>query len=80
MRKQEYIHTHALLAEITRYLSGEEIIQDEMLSVYDALETRPSSIQQSKQNHREAMMLLSSTIECCLTETHAGGRKESVHR
>ncbi|WP_324760922.1 UPF0058 family protein [Haloarcula montana] len=80
MRKQDHIHTHALLAEVTRYLIENETMSDEMLSAYDALETRPSSIHKSKQDHREAVMVLSRTIEPCLKETDTDSPDQSLNR
>lgn len=69
MHKTEYIHTHALLVEVTRYLIEDETMPVEMLSAYDALETSPSSIHKPKQSHCEAIIALSSAIEPCLKET-----------
>jgi len=80
MRKKEYIYTHALLAEVTRYLIKNDIISPEMLSAYDAIETRPASIHKSKQNHREAVVVLSSAIESSLTEEHTDNHEQSVNR
>jgi len=80
MRKKEYIYMHALLAEVTRYLSENETMLVQVPSAYDALGTRPTSIHKSKQDHREAMMLLSSTIEQCLEETHTDSQEQSVNR
>ncbi|EMA14654.1 UPF0058 family protein [Haloarcula amylolytica] len=80
MRKKEYIHIHALLAEVTRYLIENEAMSAETLSAYDALGTRPTSIHKSKQNHCEAIIVLNSAIEPCLKETHTDGQKQSVNR
>ena len=63
MRKQEYIHVHALLVEITRYLVENEDTPAETFAAYDALDTRPSSIHEAKQNHHDAVMGLSGEIE-----------------
>lgn len=79
MRKKEHIHMHALLAEVTRYLIEEETMSAEMLSTYDALATRPSSIHKPKENHREAVMALSSAIEPCLEERMTTGQQQSVN-
>jgi hypothetical protein len=80
MRKKEHIHTHALLAEVTRYSIENETMPAEMLSAYDALGTHPTSIHQSKQNHREAIMALSSAIEPCLKDTPTDSHEQSVNR
>lgn len=80
MRKKEHIHTHALLAEVTQYLIETETMSVEMLSGYHELGTSPSSIQKSKQNHCEAIMVLSSAIEPCLKETPIDSHGQSVNR
>lgn len=69
MRKKEYIHVHALLAEVTRCLIENGTMSVETLSAYDALDTHPSSIHRPKQNHCEAITTLGPAIESCLTET-----------
>lgn len=80
MRKKEHIHTHALLAEVTQYLIETETMSAEMLSEYRELGTSPSSIQKSKQNHREAITVLSNAIEPCLKETPTNSHEQSVNR
>jgi len=80
MRKKEHIYTHALLAEVSQYLIENETMPVEMLSAYDALETRPSSIHESKQNHHEAIVALSSAIEPCLEETRTEGHGRPVNQ
>lgn len=80
MRKTEYIHTHALLAEVTRRLVENGTMSVETLSTYDALETRPSSIHKSKQNHREAILMLGRAIESCLREARTDSHEQSVNR
>lgn len=80
MRKKEYIHIHALLAEVTRYLIEDGSIPVETLSAYDALGTRPSSIYKSKQDHREAVLALSRAIEPCLEGTDADRHEQPVNR
>lgn len=78
MRKIEHVHTHALLAEVARYLIETETMSAERLSTYDALETRPSSIHKSKQNHREAITVLGNAIEPCLTNTYSESHDHSA--
>lgn len=68
MRKVEYIHTHALLTEVARYLIENETMPVEALSAYDALDVGPSSIHMSKQHHYEAIQTLVSAIDPNLTE------------
>ncbi len=63
MRKQEYIHLHALLAEVNNDVqeNGTEIDLDS----YESLGVRPSSIHRSKTDHKEAVQALAT----CLTES-----------
>lgn len=60
MRKQELIHMHALVTEISEYLmsNGEEIDMES----YESLYTSPIAIHQSKTAHAEAVMTLSQCI------------------
>lgn len=80
MRKKEYIHTHALLTEVTRYLIENDTMPVEALSAYDALGTGPSSIHKCKQHHHDAIQTLTSAIEPHLTETPRGYHELSVNR
>ncbi len=63
MRKQEYIHLHALLAEVSNDVqaNGTGVTLDD----YEALGIRPSSIHKSKTDHKEAVQALAT----CLTES-----------
>jgi hypothetical protein len=63
MRKQEYIHLHALLAEVSTDV--QENGTDVNLDDYDSLGVRPSSIHRSKTDHKEAVQALAT----CLTES-----------
>ncbi|QLH77997.1 UPF0058 family protein [Halosimplex rubrum] len=80
MRKKEHIYVHALLAEVKRQLIEDEAMSVERLSEYDALGTGPSSIHKPKQNHHEAILVLCSAIEPCLTETRTDSHEQSVNR
>lgn len=63
MRKQECVHLHALLVEVTRYLVEHDELEAAALARYDHFGTRPSSIHESKQNHRQAISLLVSALD-----------------
>lgn len=80
MRKKEYIHTHALLAETARYLTDDETLSAERFSAYAILGTRATSIHKSKQNHHEAVMILSSAIESGLDEARTETPEQPVNR
>ena len=80
MRKIEYIHTHALLREVTEYLIENETMPVEARSAYAALGTGPSSIHRSKQHHYEAIQALTTAIEPCLTEPRRDCHERSANR
>lgn len=79
MRKKEYIHTHALLAEVTRHLVENETMPPEKLAAYDAVGTTPSSIHKSKQNHRDAIIALGRAIEPCLEEIPTENHEQPIN-
>lgn len=62
MKKQELIHLHGLLAEVSNHYqmqNGGELDVDD----YDSLGIRPTSIHKSKTDHKAAVFALAS----CLT-------------
>lgn len=69
MRKQEYLHVHALLVEVTHHLTDHEEMPTEIRAEYDALETRPWGVHASKQDHHDAVMALATAIETWLDQT-----------
>jgi hypothetical protein len=61
MRKQELIHLHSLFAQTSVHYesrTGGSIDRDR----YAAIETRPTSIQESKGNHKDAVFALIKDI------------------
>lgn len=68
MRKQEYIHVHALLVEISQYLIDHEDLPVETLVEYRALDTRPLNVHESKENHHDAVMVLATIIGASLEQ------------
>jgi hypothetical protein len=72
MRKQEYIHLHALLAEVSADVQRNDT--DVTLDDYEALGVRPSSIHKSKTDHKEAVQALST----CLTDSMQAETEERV--
>ncbi|MDV7348428.1 UPF0058 family protein [Halorubrum distributum] len=71
MRKKELVQTHALLLEVTRDLIENEEMPAEMITTYYTLDVHPSSVHKSKQNHVEAITVLSNSIERWLEQTHS---------
>lgn len=66
MRKQEYIHVHGLLVEISNYLIDQGDMSAEMLTEYRGLDTRSMGVHESKGQHRDAIMVLATAIETSL--------------
>jgi hypothetical protein len=60
MRKQEFIHLHALLGQVSKEFQdrGREI----ELDAYTAQSVRPTSIHKSKTAHKEAVMTLATEL------------------
>lgn len=80
MRKKEYIHIHALLVEVTRYMIENEDMPAETLSTYHALDTRPSSIHKSKHHHHEAVTVLTSAIRPWVEQTRTDSPERSLNQ
>ena len=61
MKKQELIHLHGLLAEVSNHF---EARMDEPvdLTEYEELEVRPTSIHKSKTEHKTAVFALAGGI------------------
>lgn len=62
MRKQELIHLHALLVEVTHHLDDHGDMPTEISTEYNTLDTHPVSVHASKQDHHEAVMALATAI------------------
>jgi hypothetical protein len=71
MKKQELIHLHGLLAEVSNYYEEHSGSID--LSQYEDLSVRPTSIHKSKTEHKRAVFALASGITSDVepTETEA---------
>ncbi len=70
MKKQELIHLHGLLAEISTEFedhSGKTLPMDE----YETLGVRPTSIHRSKTEHKAAVFALADCITESMSETAA---------
>ncbi|WP_137284645.1 UPF0058 family protein [Halorussus salinisoli] len=69
MRKQEYIHLHALLNVTREHLIACEGMPRDQLSAYHRLGVAPSSVQKSKREHHEAVMELATQIGTWVEES-----------
>jgi len=68
MKKQELIHLHGLLAEVgTDFEKREGVSID--FSEYESLGIRPTSIHQSKTDHKAAVFALAKGITQTVTST-----------
>ncbi len=68
MKKQELIHLHGLLAEVSGHIenrTGDEIDLDS----YESLGIKPTSIHKSKTNHKAAVFELAEGITDSLEAT-----------
>ena len=77
MRKQEYIHLHALLAEVTNDVETRGTAVD--LSEYDSLGVRPSSIHKSKTDHKEAVQAMANCLTTSIDDDAETDRRVPVN-
>lgn len=61
MKKQELIHLHGLLAEVSNHYEAQNDDQVD-LTDYDSLGIRPTSIHKSKTDHKAAVFALADGI------------------
>jgi hypothetical protein len=73
MKKQELIHLHGLLAEVSTHCQMSDGIKPD-LTDYESLGVRPTSIHQSKTDHKEAVFALAEGITADLETV----RREAV--
>ena len=73
MKKQELIHLHGLLAEVSKHYvqSGGQITLDQ----YETLGVRPTSIHKSKTDHKAAVFALAN---CITSEFSSEPAKETI--
>ena len=73
MRKQELVHLHGLLVELTQSLVDQGVVSPEVWRAYDALDIDAHSIHAQKSGHEAAVLLLAATLGTAL-EQPTGGR------
>lgn len=66
MRKQELVHLHGLLVEITESLVDEGAIPANIWNEYETLEIDACCIQARKSDHEEAVLILATTLTATL--------------
>jgi len=62
MRKQELVHLHGVLIEVTQSLIDRGALPSEIRSEYEALDTNAYAIHAPKAEHRKAVLLLAATV------------------
>ena len=70
MKRQELIHTHALLFEVGKYLRGDESIPNDVFAQYKTQPIRPQDIHRNKEAHATAVKLLSSHCSQLVDESN----------
>lgn len=68
MRKQELVHLHGLLVEVTESLVDKGAVSAKIWNEYEGLETGSYSINAQKSDHQEAVSLLASTISATIEQ------------
>lgn len=68
MRKQELVHLHGLLAEITEWLVDAGAVSATTWEEYEALEVDSYSINAQKREHEEAVLLLATTLSATVEQ------------
>jgi hypothetical protein len=68
MKKQELIHLHGLLAEVRKHHEARTGVSAEYES-YQSLGVRPTSIHQSKTDHKDAVFALADGITTDMRRT-----------
>lgn len=66
MRKQELVHLHGVLVEVTRSLVEQGAVSAEICNEYERLDVNANSIHAQKGDHREAVLLLATALGATL--------------
>ena len=74
MKKQELIHLHGLLAEVSNHYEAQNSASIDF-GKYDSLGVRPTSIHKSKTDHKAAVFALANAIT---SEMYATEETETV--
>jgi Predicted metal-binding protein len=68
MKKRELIHFHALLGTLAGQFIDEGIVTHQELEQYDSLEVSPMTMTGSRDDHEEAVLLLSKILTAAVEE------------
>lgn len=70
MRKNEYVHLHALFVELRRHLQETGEVPDDAFAAYEAYGVGPMAIHRRKDDHHEALQLLLEGVSTTLIAQH----------
>lgn len=62
MRKNDLVHLHGLLIEVTDRLTEDDALSQTDLEPYDQLGVAPVSFQASREDHQEAVLTLGAVL------------------
>jgi hypothetical protein len=79
MRKQELVHLHGLLVELTQFVVDQGVVSAEVWRAYDALDIHAHSIQAQKGDHEDAVLLLAAALATTLEQPTGAQSAASVH-
>lgn len=78
MRKDEYLHLHALFVELRRYLQEIGEVPDDAFAAYEAYGVDPVAIHRRKEAHHEALQLLLDGMGTTLEAQQEGATDSGV--
>lgn len=68
MRKKELVHLHTLLIEVTQSLVDQGVVSADIWNEYETLDITAHSIHAQKSDHREAVLVLATTLSTALAQ------------
>lgn len=71
MRKQELVHLHGVLVEVTESLVEQDVVSAEIWTEYERLDIHANAIHAQKRDHGEAVRLLATTLSAALEQPPA---------
>lgn len=71
MRKQEYLHVHALLLEVAVQLADDGAISTQVVDHHDGRAVGPNAVHAAKSDHHAAVMALSASLATAIEESPA---------
>ena len=78
MKKKELLHLHSLMHALKRHAEAEYGVDEEAFEEYESLEITPHQVYERKDEHAEAVMMLSKLLVRELADGDDGERREAV--